>query len=185
MSTTQQVWFTSDTHFGHANIIRYSNRPYQDKEEMDEALITNWNAKVQPGDLVYHLGDVFFCHEPVAGKILARLNGQKFLIFGNHDKGLKNGMLKHLFTWMGDYKEITVEGQKIILCHYPMITWNGSGRGSWMLHGHCHGNLTYPFEAKIHDVGVDPNGYSPLSFADVKRIMDKKKMTVVDHHGRD
>lgn len=180
----QQVWFTSDTHFGHTNVIRYSNRPFRDKEEMDEAMIANWNARVQPGDIVYHLGDVFFCQEPVAMSILRRLNGQKFLIYGNHDKLIKRSeRLRSMFVKCADYHEVTIEGQSIILCHYPMITWNKSHHGSWMLHGHCHGNLKYPFEAKIHDAGVDPNNYVPLSFNDVKNIMAKKRFSAVDHHG--
>lgn len=176
-------WFTSDTHFGHANIIRYSNRPFSNEEEMDEALIANWNSKVQPGDTVYHLGDIFFCKEDRALSILRRLNGQKFLVFGNHDKLVKNSArVREQFAQCTDYKEVTIEDQKIILCHYPMITWNRSHRGSWMLHGHCHGSLVYPFEARIHDVGVDPNGLHPLSFEDVRRIMNTKKFSAVDHH---
>lgn len=178
------IWFTSDTHFGHTNVIRYSNRPYRDKEEMDEAMIANWNARVQPGDLVYHLGDVFFCQESVAASILRQLNGQKFLIYGNHDKVIKRSeRLRQMFVKCVDYHEVTIEGQSIVLCHYPMITWNKSHHGSWMLHGHCHGNLRYPFEAKIHDAGVDPNNYVPISFNDVKRIMATKRFSAVDHHG--
>lgn len=181
----QTSWFTSDTHFGHENVIKYSNRPFRDKWDMDDGIIENWNSKVKPGDIVYHVGDVFFCSQDRALSILDRLNGQIFLIMGNHDKTIrKSSALRGRFIKVCDYHEVTIEGQKIVLCHYPMMTWNQSGRGSWMLHGHCHGNLTYPYEAKIHDVGVDPNKYVPMSFDDIKKIMDKKAISVVDHHGR-
>lgn len=184
MNNNTQIWFTSDTHFGHENVIKYSNRPYNDKHHMDEGLIANWNARVSPTDTVYHLGDVFFCQEVRALEILKRLNGEKHLILGNHDKQLKRvNKLRDQFVRIADYLEVTVGAQKIILCHYPMITWNGIGRGTWMLHGHCHGNLKYPVENKIHDAGVDPNGYFPISFDQVKRIMDKKNINALDHHG--
>lgn len=157
---------------------------------MDEAIIENWNSRVRPDDVIYHLGDVFFTGVERAIEVLNRLNGQKFLILGNHDKVIKQSieaqsLLQSLFTSISDYREITVEGQAIVLSHYPMMTWNKSSRGSWMLHGHCHGNLKYPFEAKIHDVGVDPNGYFPISFQEIQKIMSNKKISIIDHHGGD
>jgi calcineurin-like phosphoesterase family protein len=179
----QQVWFTSDTHFGHENVIKYSNRPYRDKWEMDEAMINNWNSRVSPDDLVYHLGDFFFCNEDRAVEILNRLNGQKVLVLGNHDKRLRTSQrLREHLSGCFDYKEVVVQGQHIVLCHYAMLTWNKAHYGAWMLHGHSHGSLRYPFDAKIHDVGVDPNNYHPLSFDDLSRIMSKKKFVSVDHH---
>lgn len=177
-------WFTSDTHFGHENIIRYSNRPYKDKYEMDESVIVNWNSKVQPGDNVFHGGDIFFCKKERAIQILSRLNGNITLIAGNHDKAiLRDVDFIKRFHKVVEYLELSIEGQKIVISHYPMMTWNGSSRGAWMLHGHCHGNLKYPFEAKLHDIGIDPNNYFPLSFEDLKRILDKKNISVIDHHG--
>lgn len=177
-------WFISDTHFGHTNVIRYSNRPYRDAEEMDASIIANWNSKVQPGDNIYHLGDVFFCSEERAHRILDQLNGVIHLIYGNHDKLIKRSeSLRKRFAKISDYRELTIDGQSLVLCHYPMITWNKSHHGSWMLHGHSHGSCKYPFEAKIHDAGVDQNGYFPISFDDVRRIMSKKKFSAVDHHG--
>ena len=82
---SQQVFFISDTHFGHGNVIKYSKRPFSCADEMDEAMIAAWNAVVKPGDRIYHLGDFSF-HRPEKGqKILSRLSGQKFLLAGNHD----------------------------------------------------------------------------------------------------
>ena len=138
----QQVWFTSDTHFGHANIVKYSGRPFADVYEMNEALILNWNAVVRPGDVVYHLGDFALCDVENASKIVKRLMGQKYLVFGNHDKVLRKDkdFLGH-WIWGKDMADIKVGEQRIVLLHYAMRVWNQSHRGAWQLHGHSHGSL--------------------------------------------
>jgi predicted NUDIX family phosphoesterase len=108
----QSVFFTADTHFGHRNVINYSKRPFRDIEEMDEALIANWNAVIRPGDLVYHLGDFALCDVERATKIVARLVGQKYLVFGNHDKALRKHkpFLGH-WVWQRELTSITVENR--------------------------------------------------------------------------
>jgi len=180
-----KIWFTSDTHYGHANIIKYCNRPFKDVEEMNQALITNYNSVVRPEDTVYHLGDFAFMPVDKVLSILSRLNGNKFLMFGNHDKVIRGavGAFKPKFHTISDYMEINVDGTKIVMCHYPMLTWNGSGRGSIMLHGHAHGNTNYGHlkDAKILDVGVDCHNYFPLSADDMFRIMSKK---IAEDYGR-
>lgn len=179
-------WFTSDTHYGHHNVIRYSNRPFNNAEEMDEAMIKGWNSKVSPSDTVYHLGDFFFCGEDRAVSILNRLNGKKILIMGNHDKQVKRSeRIREKLTKVCDYLELHINKQKIVMSHYPMITWNASHYGSWMLHGHSHHSMRYPFVGRILDVGVDGEGYnfSPISFQDIKQKMDKvTKVESFDHH---
>lgn len=178
------VWFTSDLHFGHANILTYSERPFDDVRDMEESLILNWNACVQPGDRVYMLGDFALCDVERATKIAKRLNGQKFLIFGNHDKRLrKDKEFLSLWVWARDLESIEVDGQKLVLCHYPMVTWHGSHRGAWMLHGHCHGSLRDDPHALRVDVGVDAWQYMPVSFEEVANRMSKKTFKPVDHHG--
>lgn len=126
------VFFTSDTHFGHTNIIKYCNRPFKDSHEMDETLISNWNSIVKTGDHVFHLGDVAFGRGVEASyvkTILNRLNGSIFLIKGNHEKlALAN---HHRFSWIKDYEEIEIEGQRIILFHYGQRTWHHDIRGTW------------------------------------------------------
>lgn len=176
-----RVWFTSDTHFGHANVIRYSNRPYRDVEEMDYAMIARWNALVAPDDTVYHLGDVSFSPVERTKSILRQLNGRKTLIFGNHDKKLRRDEFAEFFVERTDYKVIKVGKQHIVLFHFPIMSWDGM-KYSWHLHGHSHGNLRRPFDNRYMDVGVDPNNYAPLSFEDVKRYMDKRKTQFADHH---
>lgn len=178
------VWFTSDTHFGHANVIRYSSRPFAGVEEMDEALITNWNSVVRPGDRVYHLGDFAFCRPERAAGIVGRLTGQKYLVFGNHDKRLREDAgFKSSWIWARDLEGITVADQRIVLCHYAMLTWNQSHRGAWMLHGHSHGTLREDPHSLRIDVGVDPMGYHPVSFDRVRALMALKDFRPVDRHG--
>src|SRR5687767_6005129 len=83
------TFFTSDTHWGHKNIIKFCSRPYASVEEMDEAMITNWNDRVRPGDTVYHLGDfTFYRREDQQRRIIDSLNGNIKLILGNHDDDL-------------------------------------------------------------------------------------------------
>jgi calcineurin-like phosphoesterase family protein len=179
----QSVFFTADTHFGHRNVINYSKRPFRDIEEMDEALIANWNAVIRPGDLVYHLGDFALCDVERATKIVARLVGQKYLVFGNHDKVLRKHkpFLGH-WVWQRELTSITVENQKIVLCHFAMLTWESSHHGTWQLHGHSHGSLPDNPRARRLDVGVDCWGQHPVSFETIKQKMANKIFVAVDHH---
>ncbi len=170
-----KVWFTSDTHFGHAASIKYCDRPFGSVEEMNEALIQNWTQRVQKGDRVYHLGDFAFC-DP--GPILDRLPGQLFLVAGNHDQ---SKTLKHpRWIKVAPYKEIRVGGHKIVLSHYAFETWNQAHHGAWHLHGHSHGNL--PHRGKRMDVGVDCTDYAPASFEAVSDVMATREFVAVDHH---
>ncbi len=175
------IWFTSDTHFGHARILEYCKRPFKDVEEMDAELIRRWNARVQRGDTVYHLGDFSLAKD--ATKITAtleRLNGQIHLITGNHDAK----RIKQLqgFADVKAYKEIKVGEQTIVLCHYAFRVWNKSHYGSWNLHGHSHGSLKRDFTMKQLDVGVDCWNYAPISFDEVAKEMEKSTSAPVDHH---
>jgi len=170
------IWFTSDTHYGHANVIKYCNRPFETVEEMDNILIANYNSRVMPNDTVYHLGDFSLGRD--ADRILQRLNGRIHLILGNHDK-LKP-YVRDMFESVSAYKEITEYDTKIVMCHYAFRVWNKSHHGSWNLHGHSHGNL--PAIGKQLDVGVDSHNYFPISLSEVKAIMDKKAFVPVDHH---
>lgn len=186
-------FFTSDTHWGHGNIIKYSNRPFSSVEEMDVELIKRWNQAVTPQDVVYHLGDFAFADTDRILRILNQLNGRIHLVLGNHDQTIKKSTeIKSRFATVRDLMDIwipdtTAPGgkQHIVLCHFPMISWNKMARGSWMLHGHCHGNLTYPFSeghGKIFDVGSDVWDYAPVSYERLKREMDSLKIQTLDHH---
>lgn len=161
-------WFIADPHFGHANIIRYCHRPYSSVGEMDKALIANWNALVKPTDTVYVVGDVARFDTQA---YLAQLNGRKILIFGHHDRNLE--LLRPHFEEITPFKQVTIDGQAIVLCHYPLSDWPGRDQGAWQLHGHTHGTYL-PSEGKQWDVGVDVNDYRPVSFMQVKAIMDRR-----------
>ena len=158
---TEKIWFTSDTHFGHKNIQKFcpNTRKGADIAEHDEILIRNWTEQVAPNDRVYHLGDFMFCDSKRAASILARLTGQIHFIYGNHDKVIEsNSHLRDRFTSVSHYKEITIDGIKLCLFHFPIFEWYAIGRGSFHLYGHVHGSVQVPGRAM--DVGVDtrPNG---------------------------
>jgi calcineurin-like phosphoesterase family protein len=176
-------WFTADTHFGHANIIlpTYCNRPWDSAEEMDEGLIANWNERVRRGDEVYHLGDFAFCKTARALEIRKRLNGQIFLIEGNHDRRMHKS-LRETFVWVRQREEIKAFGKKIVLSHYAMRVWNQCHRGSWQLYGHSHGSL--PPRGLQMDVGMDAHNYRPISLEEIKAVLEAGKASCEDYHGR-
>lgn len=190
------VYFTSDLHFGHANIIKYCNRPYSSVEEMNIALIDNWNALVNPDDTVYLLGDVSFLPAAQTDGILNRLLGKIHLVKGNHDKPSKLNLGR--FASVSDILDTKVTGRldnwhvsggmlskHIVMCHYAFKVWNGSHHGNWHLYGHSHGTLPDDPTSLSIDVGVDSHGYKPLSFSELHAIMGRKnKFKPVDHHGR-
>lgn len=181
------TWFTSDTHFGHKNIIKYSNRPFSNTNEMNEVLIESWNFRVKPDDTIWHLGDFAFMTIEQIEHLLTRLNGRKNFIYGNHDQALLGSkrVLNTYFEWHGPYKEIKLQSGDsglidIVLCHFPILTWNKGHYGAWMLHGHCHGTTLHPWGGKIQDVGTDPMGYKPVSFEELLPMMATRKFS--KHH---
>jgi calcineurin-like phosphoesterase family protein len=138
---------------------------------MNKALISNWNSVVKPSDTVYFLGDFAFRNHE---EFLRRLNGRKILIPGHHDQGLEG--LHHYFDEVTPLKQVTIDGQALVLCHYPMREWPGRDRGAWHLHGHSHGK-NLPSEGKQWDVGVDVNNYRPLSLTQIRAIMANRTET--------
>lgn len=162
-------FFTSDLHFGHANIIKYCKRPFKDVEEMNYELVKRWNERVQPGDNVYVVGDFIFMEPAPSQRIFDQLNGNKHLVKGNHDKGTVQ--IKG-WQWIKDLYDYRSGDDRVVLCHYPMRTWNRSHHGSLMLHGHTHGTLP-PFCNQSLDVGVDCWDYRPVTLEEIKRELKK------------
>lgn len=156
-------FFTSDPHFGHDNIIKYCNRPFARALDMDEAIIQNWNSVVKEEDEVWVLGDMFFCSEVRAIEILNRLNGKIILQFGNHDKRLRrsNAMQRHFHRVIPDLHQETWDGHLVVMCHYPLLTWEKGYHGAMMLHGHCHNKIANDKTNRRYDVGVDAHNYTP------------------------
>lgn len=167
------IFFTSDTHFGHENIIRFCKRPFADAKEMNTVLREKWNAKVGPLDTVYHLGD--FALGPDSKDIAAaawNLNGNIHLIKGNHEDVALN-QFPDRFKSIQDYLELKVSSsQRVVLFHYPLRTWHHVYQGVWHLYGHVHGGLeSY---GKSFDIGVDNWNFEPLSLDEVAERMSKQ-----------
>jgi calcineurin-like phosphoesterase family protein len=163
------IYFTSDTHFHHKNIIKYSNRPFKDIEEMNDKIVENWNKTVKPNDLVFHLGDVIFSKDH---SILKKLNGNINFLWGNHDKDASWNYIH--------YKELNYNNKFFVLCHFPLLTWNKSRKGSIHLHGHCHGTINdLNTNLKRFDVGVDCYNFTPVSIDQIIEEADKKPVVDV------
>lgn len=176
------IFFTADHHFGHENIIKFSERPFESLEQMHEELIKRWNERITDGDTVYHLGDMSLGKPDFTKDILDRLNGKIYLIKGNHEYSALR--VADRFEWIKDYHEFSIEDeeavhgkQKIILFHYAMRIWNASHHGTWQLYGHSHGTLPDDEMALSIDVGVDCHNFYPISYEEVKDLMKKKKWT--------
>lgn len=189
--TTKKYFFTSDHHFSHHNVIKYAKRPFKDADEMNETMIRNWNRVVSPHDVVYHLGDISF--EKDHNKLrhmLARLNGSKHIVWGNHDHRMQQIIIMAGFHNCGNLHTLNVppecndgKKQKIILCHYAMRVWEESHYGAWALYGHSHGTLPDDKNMLSCDVGVDSWDYAPVSMEQLNRFMSKKTWKPIDHHG--
>lgn len=152
----RKIFFTSDLHFGHANIIKFDNRPFSSVEEMDKELIHRWNDKVAKGDLVYVLGDLIWKskNNDEAAKLIESLNGQIILIKGNHDRFLDNSKIKNALSGVKDYDDIRVKladgtDKRCILSHYFIPMYNGHRSGAIHLHGHSHTTEEAKLELKI------------------------------------
>jgi len=159
-----EIFFTSDTHFGHGGALGLYRRPFASVAEMNEALVARWNEAVGPDDKVWHLGDFAIRQRPaVVADLLARLHGRKHLVAGNNDPPATTA----LGAWesVQPYIEIETEGVSLVLCHYPFRTWRGLGKGWINLHGHCHGRLKP--QLRQFDVGVDVWGFRPVTLREI------------------
>ena len=187
-----KLFFTSDTHFFHDNIRSFCSRPFDSNEHQTQELIRLWNEVVPEDGIVYHLGDL--CWTGNIDKIIwlnEQLNGTINLVYGNHcyQNKLDRDVIKNIFkSYGGDTMDIASilvrndNNQNLTCCHYPMLFWP---TGSWMLHGHIHSgpNLKSsekaPFHALRYDVGVDNNLFKPISYLELKEIIDNQKMQEV------
>ena len=185
ISAFKNVWVTSDTHFGHANIIKYCNRPFANTEEMDEALIENHNELVGPDDLYINLGDVAFTGTDRISQIMNRLNGTKLLILGNHDhrKNLgaffKQGIYEYLVLTRG-------KKERYVLMHYPIESWDRKFYNVPHLHGHTHGTVDNTGLLRF-DMGVDCWDMKPVNLEALNQVIktNREQLLTTTYEGRD
>lgn len=182
------IWFTSDHHFGHVNVIKYCDRPFESVEEMDEEMVDRWNSVVAEKDEVFYLGDFTLQGGGVADSYFRRLNG-KITVLANlwhHDKrwlrdlayvsmaqttGSIYGATGYMSrwgavhtipaVWVLEYSRMEDYPLAIVMSHYPFAEWDRKHYGAIHLHGHSHGN--YPDEGRMMDVGVDSHSFFPVS----------------------
>lgn len=184
------VWFTSDTHFGHARIIELCNRPFESVEHMNESMIENFNALVGPQDLVYHLGDVAMGTLADSLPLVGRLNGHKFLVPGNHDRVFSENKPAYIERFLPEYQKVfsgvrseyiclRPPGAELIdLCHFP---FEGDSHeedryshrrppndGQWLLHGHVHDE--WKINGRQINVGVDVWDFRPVNLDEILAI---------------
>lgn len=147
-----RIFFTADLHFSHKNVLKHCpGRPHASEDDIrahDDWLLNLWRDTVDKHDDIYILGDLTFGKSEEARLLLEKLPGRKHLIRGNHDGVLK--AYDNYFESVYDILDLKIKPERcpflksnltLVLCHYPMVTWNHKPHGSIMLHGHCHGKM--------------------------------------------
>ena len=163
-------YFTSDTHFGHLNIIKYCKRPFDSVDEMDAILIGHINDIVMPNDILYHLGDVAIRSGNLAAYRSRIACKNIFVVPGNHDKEKE---LVRYFTVLPQCYMYENHGFRMVLCHYAMRVWHHSHHGVGHLFGHSHNGLPSIPGVPSFDVGVDCWNYKPISLQQVQQEMKR------------
>ena len=197
------IFFTSDWHIGHQNVLKLSKRPFKDLDHMHKVLINNYNACVPVDGICYFLGDMGLCNAETLKGVISQLNGTKVLILGNHDKGTE-AMYKLGFDVVLYGANIQIARNKGTMSHWPLLgvyrentegmtgsdgseNWHGEKRDSRMrftlvnhgqfhLHGHIHspnGGRSDKIEGRQCDVGVDANKYMPISISKIESWISK------------
>lgn len=220
--TMSEIFFSSDLHLGHANILRFNwatrgispqerehmnqlvalgqtsgswkelkNWLNQRLPQMEDQLIDQWNQQVGDRDTVYLLGDIFFCGHERAREVLRQLKGNIHLVYGNHDQVIRKNLdIQKRFASVSELSEIKIQGHHVVMCHYPMVSWNRSHYGSFMLYGHVHGSMDNVVTNRSMDVGIDsrPAGRAPQagmfglwSWEEIVDILESRELT--PHHG--
>jgi len=180
----EHLFFTSDSHFDHKNILKYCKRPFSSVEEMNQGLIDNWNSVVGKDDTVFHLGDVIFGGNTNLIKYVSQLNGHIILIKGNHDRKLQQSICDKLFDYTCQQLTLNIDDITVFLNHFPFLCFSGTYKTdkSIQLFGHIHSG---PFSSgpdidrfmqygmlNQYDVGVDNNHYTPISWNDILKRID-------------
>jgi len=200
VNNQKNVFFTSDFHLFHHNVIRFDNRPFADVNEMHLAIEKAWNDVVKPEDIVIYLGDLSFAKREdkiSVENLVNNLNGTIHYIIGNHDKydDIKN---YKKFVSVNDYLDLFVRFKKdlpnglsideeVLFCcmHYPIYSWNKKHRGSYHVHGHCHLNLSegeFHKQNRIVDVGCMGFNYAPISYLEIIKLKENIDFKASNNH---
>lgn len=193
----QNIYFTSDMHFGHRNVIKFCERPFENEKEMGEELIKRWNERVTGNDFVFNLGDTFWFNDRHSvKKVVSKLKGHKHFLLGNHCKSNQYELCKDMDLQV--HSDITVlqvriqpddprfVGRKhfyeIVLSHYPLLCYSHSQNGAYNFFGHIHSRKGTPMTEfgkplvlphnQYMDVGVDRHDYAPVSLLEVLDEID-------------
>jgi calcineurin-like phosphoesterase family protein len=185
VSDGKNIFFISDLHLGHRNVIKYDKRPFidasgqPDLSMMHTTIINNWNSVVGHNDVVFNLGDLCFDGVNLAKEIVSKLNGKIHFLIGNHDS--YNDLISlNRFETINDLVDLNIVGNTMyknlhfVLCHYPIYSWNRMKHKSYHIHGHLHGNLdndslsdNYYVGKKVIDVGCNLIDYKPISYTEI------------------
>ncbi len=173
-------WFSADHHFNHRHVIDYCKRPFDSVEHMNEELIRRWNMLVQPADEVLYCGDFSFGNATQIKSVLKRLNGVKFLIRGNHDKGRTDTWLRGAgFATVHPWVCVMIGSEPCVVSHYPYREHRHDDRefsdmrsdeGRWLIHGHVH--TEWKQRGRMINVGVDQWSYAPVSEQEIRHIIE-------------
>lgn len=192
IASGHDIFFISDFHLFHKNVIRFDNRPFLDEfgqpdlPAMHKTIIDNWNATVDKNDIVFYLGDLCFGRWEWAQQIVDKLNGKIHFVMGNHDR-VEDIKKINRFLSINDYVDLNIFNSKtredfhFTIMHFPIYSWNRMGHGSIHVHGHCHGNLhhgesaSYYENRKVIDVGCNLIDYTPISYKAILKQFNHAK----------
>lgn len=194
----KKIFFTSDLHIGHANVIKFDKRPFRDLEHMHQVLINNFNSTVPVEGVTYFLGDIGLCNATTVKQVIEQLNGTKVLVLGNHDKGM-NAMYNQGFDVVLHGAKMLIANEIVTMSHYPLLgvyredtsemkgaqegdLWHGCNRasikqiavknfGQFHLSGHIHspnGGKSKKILDKQMDIGVVANNFRPVSISQIE-----------------
>ena len=181
------IFYTSDLHLGHANVIRFDKRPFADVEEMDQYIIARWNERVSEDDTVYILGDICHRNSRDSSWYLKQLKGHKILILGNHDNPiLKNKSARSCLDKVDKMMQVVDEKRQITLCHYPIVEWNAYFHGSWHIYGHIHNKTSkngiaykqikdFYSNLPAYNCGVDVCAFEPRTLDELIHLKEVNK----------
>ena len=176
----RKIFLIADQHYNHANIIKYSERPFKDVQEMNAALDSNHQNTVRPTDCTIHIGDFLFGTAEQLIRKMAYLHGTHYLMNGSHDRALEEleeqGIPEELnekIIILPQVFEFQYAGKKITLHHYAQLRWRASHHGAVHFFGHSHGHLNHP--GRAIDVGVDCQKFYPVQLDEMIKLAEAKQ----------